>query len=409
MEQFSHLLPALMSIQAQAAEQSGGINPIFTILIFLGMLVVLVFVHELGHFLMALWMGIRVEEFGIGFPPRALTLYKRNGVVYTLNWIPLGGFVRFAGEDNVYSGGTTRKSTEGDAGSAEAAGTALTEAPPLRKIPVMVAGPFANLLVAVLIFAAMAMTVGINVPTGKGQVINEVFADTPAEEAGFQEGDILVQLDGQPVSNTSDIPQISSDNPNQPIEAVVERDGREVTLTVTPAAWSVPGGPSSEMGLGFRFEMDIQEMQTSNPLAAIGISIEHTGRVLVAFANGLGRMIGGLVGANEPPPGGLTGPVGIARATGEIIDAGGLIAFWNWMAIISLNLFLLNLLPIPALDGSHIMFALVEIARGGKKLPPEKEAMVHAIGFAALMGLIVIVSVSDVLNAIQGNPVIPGQ
>jgi regulator of sigma E protease len=273
----------------------------------------------------------------------------------------------------------------------------------------MVAGPFANLLVAVLIFAAMAMTVGINVPTGKGQVISEVFPDTPAEEAGFEEGDILVRLDGQPVTDTGAIPQISSDNPNQPVEAVVERDSREVVLTVTPAAWSVPGGPSSEMGLGFRYEADIQEMQTSNPLAAIGVSIEHTTRVLVAFANGLGRMIGGLVGANEPPPGGLTGPVGIARATGEIIDAGGFIAFWNWMAIISLNLFLLNLLPIPALDGSHIMFALVEIARGGKKLPPEKEAMVHAIGFAALMGLIVIVSVSDVLNAIQGNPVLPGQ
>jgi regulator of sigma E protease len=255
----------------------------------------------------------------------------------------------------------------------------------------------------------MAMTVGIHVPTGKGQVIGEVFADTPAEEAGFQEGDILVRLDGQSVTDTGAIPQISSDNPNQPIEAVVERDGRDVTLTVTPAPWSVPGGPSSEMGLGFRYDRDSQEMQTSNPLAAIGISIEHTGRVLAAFANGLGRMVGGLVGANEPPPGGLTGPVGIARATGEIIDAGGFIAFWNWMAIISLNLFLLNLLPIPALDGSHIMFALVEIARGGKKLPPEKEAMVHAIGFAALMGLIVIVSVSDVLNAIQGNPVLPGQ
>ena len=104
------------------------------------------------------------------------------------------------------------------------------------------------------------------------------------------------------------------------------------------------------------------------------------------------------------PPGGVTGIVGIARGTGEVIEQGGLPAFWRWTAFISLNLFLVNLLPIPALDGSHIMFSLIEIVRRGKKIPPEREALVHAIGFMALMGLMLIITVSDVANWIGGAP-----
>jgi regulator of sigma E protease len=160
------------------------------------------------------------------------------------------------------------------------------------------------------------------------------------------------------------------------------------------------------MGFGFGYMPDVEEVKTSNPFVALWAGVLHTWNVLGLMLNGLGQMIGGLVGANEPPPGGIAGPVGIARATGEVIDAGGFSGFWNWMAIISLNLFVLNLLPIPALDGSHIVFSLLEWVRGGKKIPPEKEAMVHAIGFATLMGLIVLVSVSDVWNAINGVPVI---
>jgi regulator of sigma E protease len=134
--------------------------------------------------------------------------------------------------------------------------------------------------------------------------------------------------------------------------------------------------------------------------------VQHTWNILVRIVIGLTQMLGGLFGVAEAPRGGLTGPIGIARATGEVINMAGPEGFWNWMALISLNLAVLNLLPIPALDGSHIVFSLIEWARGGKKVPPEKEAVVHFIGFASLMGLIVIVSMMDVWKAIQGTPVI---
>jgi regulator of sigma E protease len=379
---------ALASIQAQAAAQSAGLHPILLTLIFIGMLVVLVLVHELGHFLTALRMGISVEEFGIGLPPRAATLFRHNGVAYTLNWLPLGGFVRFGGEDNAVYG----------AGS-------LSEASPWRKIPVMFAGPFANFLTAVLIFSIMAGTAGLVLPTGKGQQIGQVFPDTPAAEAGFEEGDVVLRLADEPVTDLNAIRDIASDYKGESIEAVVERGDEQLTLTVTPGPWSSQG-IESEVGLGFRYGPDVELTQTSNPFLALWAGLMHTFSVLVVMLNGLGQLIGGLIGLTEAPAGGVAGPVGIARATGEVIETNGIIGFWNWMAIISLNLFVLNLLPIPALDGSHIVFSLIELLRGGKKVPPEKEALVHAIGFAALMGLIVLVSAIDIINAINGEPVI---
>lgn len=405
-----HFAPLLFQAQEQVVEQvSGGINPIFTIAIFVGMLVVLVFVHELGHFLVALWMGIRVEEFGIGLPPRAVTLFRYKGVDYTLNWLPLGGFVRFVGDDNVYSG--AQKPVDPDSEAARAntergsdGRMLLHEAPPWRKIPVMLAGPAANVLAAIAIFAALFMFAGV--PTPVGQEISEVFDNSPAAAAGFQADDIVISLAGTSVIESQDaLKDIALDNEGQAIEAIIVRDGENATLTVTPGPWTDAEG-NATVGLGIRYAPEV-EYQLVNPIAAIGASFVTSGNVINGMMNGLGQMVGGLLGINEPPPGGVAGPVGIARATGEVVEAGGALAFWNWMALISLNLAIINLLPIPALDGSHIVFALIEWIRG-RKVPPEKEAMVHAIGFATLMGLIVIVSIIDVRNAIQGIPVLPG-
>jgi regulator of sigma E protease len=239
-----------------------------------------------------------------------------------------------------------------------------------------------------------------------GQRIGEVFPGTPAAQAGFQEGDVIVSLGGQEVEGRNAISDVASEHVGEPINAVVQRDGQEVTLNVTPGSWTHPDGRTFPAGLGFGYQSEV-EYQPVNPFVAIITSLTHTWDVLVLLITGLGGMLGGLLGINEPPPGsGLAGPIGIARATDQVIEMSGFVGFWEWMAIISLNLFVLNLLPIPALDGSHIVFSIIEWLRGGKKIPPEKEAMVHFIGFATLIGLIVIVSVSDVWNAIQGVPVI---
>lgn len=382
----------------QAAEQSGG-NPLLAIGAFLLMLGILVVVHELGHFVTAVWMGIKVEEFGVGYPPRALTLFERDGVKYTLNWLPLGGFVRFA------QGG------DGAGETLYGAGGSLAAAPPWRKIAVMVAGPLMNLLLAMLIFGVLFAFMGIPSPTGN-QRITEVFPGTPAAAAGFQAGDALVSLDGRPTESASVIGEVARANPNTPVKAVVLRDGQELALTVTPGPWTNPeDGTQFPMGFGFGYAPEVEQVR-AGPLQALwnGVtySLDLTGRMLQALA-GLPGAILGIFSPAPSPDGEPIGPVGIARATGEVIQQpGGFAAFWNLTAVLSLNLFLLNLLPIPALDGSHIVFSLIEWVRGGKKVPPEKEALVHAIGFAALMGLMLLITVNDVINAFRGVPVLGG-
>lgn len=387
------LFSFLWSALAQSAEQSGGspfLSTITTVVAFIVMLVILVFVHELGHFVVAVWMNIRVEEFGIGYPPRAATLFEHKGVKYTLNWLPLGGFVRFAGEDNVVYG----------TGS-------LSEARPWSKIPVMLAGPLMNLVLAMVIFAALFLFVGIATPTGKGQQINHVFENTPASAAGFQTGDILLTLNNESVVDNSVIERVGTGNLGKSVTALVERDGKTLTLTVVPGPWTSPEGTTFASGYGFQYNDDIAYVPASIPQALFA-SVLQTGDILLRMMQGFATLIGALFQINDVPAGGVAGPIGIARATGEIIDQGGMIGFWRWTAILSINLFVLNLLPIPALDGSHILFSLIEWVRGGKKIPPEKEALVHAIGFITLMGLMLLVSVGDVINAIRDVSVLGG-
>lgn len=391
------LAAAAASPLQQAGEQSGS-NPLIAIAAFLLMLAILVVVHELGHFLTAVWMGIKVEEFGVGYPPRALTLFERNGVKYTLNWLPLGGFVRFA------QGG------DGVGETLYGAGGSLAAATPWRKIAVMVAGPLMNLLLAMLIFGALFLFMGVPTPTGN-QTISQVFAGTPAAQAGMRDGDLLVSLAGRPVDSPTVIGEVARGNTGQPVEAVILRDGQQLTLSVTPGPWTSPEGVAYPSGFGFSYAPEVNQVQ-AGPLQALwrGVtySLELTGRMLQALA-GLPGAILGLFSPAPSPDGEPIGPVGIARATGEVIQQpGGFAAFWNLTAVLSLNLFLLNLLPIPALDGSHIVFSLIEWLRGGKKVPPEKEALVHAIGFAALMGLMLLITVNDVINAFRGTPVLGG-
>jgi regulator of sigma E protease len=362
----------------------GFLSGIVTLIAFLVMLGLLVLVHELGHFLTAIWLGIKVEEFGIGFPPRALVLFERNGVKYSLNWLPIGGFVRFGGEgETVYGVGS------------------LASASPWKKIAVLLAGPLMNLLLAFIIYATLFGVQGV---PADGAQISNVYAGTPAAAAGFQAGDVILEIGGRAVGRQlTAIKQAAEASAGRSLTALVQRGDQRLTLNVTPGPWTDPQGNQYKLGFGFGYGPNPQIVPASLPTAVV-TGFQTTWEILGSFISGLSQALGGLLGLNAPPPGGVGGPIAIARGTGEIIQNFGLSGFWRWTAFISLNLFLINMLPIPALDGSHIMFALIEIARRGKKIPPEREALVHAIGFMALMGLMLIITVSDVANWIGGAP-----
>jgi regulator of sigma E protease len=358
----------------------------------------LVFIHELGHFLTALRMGIKVEEFGFGYPPRMATLFHWKGVPVTLNWLPLGGFVRMAGEE----------------GNFHAEGS-LASAPPWKKIPVMAAGAFMNILAAIAIFAVVGM---IGTPEDVGPVtIQRVDPQSPAGQAGLQVGDVILRVDNERVDSYFTL------------RAAIERNlGQQVTLDIerlVPQAGSEPSQNiiqvelvprpreqlnANEGPLGVEALVPDDKIQTvryadqRNPLEALVFGVGYTFTIFMQMLIGLGILLGSLFGLTQQEiQGGVAGPVGIARMTGEIARTGGLISYLNWTALISVNLALINLLPIPALDGSRIVFALVEWVRRGKRVPPEKEAMVHAFGMIALLGLMLLITFSDVRNIILGR------
>lgn len=346
----------------------------------------LIFVHELGHFLTALRMGIKVEEFGFGYPPRMVTLFHWRGVPVTLNWLPLGGFVRMAGEEGNFD-------VEGS----------LAAAPPWKKIPVMAAGAVMNLLAAVLIFGLISMYEPVGAVT-----ITNVQPGSPAAQANLQPNDVILAVNGTPVNSTRDLQALIRERQGQPTTLDIQSvDAQGVdtadTVEITPSEGIIGVGISvpADSVTGYRYDL--------NPLRALGVGIEQTASLAVQMFSAIGMIIGSFFGlANSEVRGGLAGPVGIARFTGQVAREGGLISYLNLTALISVNLAVFNLLPIPALDGSRIVFALVEWIRRGKRVPPEREAMVHAVGMIALLGLMLLVTFSDVRNIWLGRDAFGG-
>lgn len=346
----------------------------------------LVFVHELGHFLTAIRMGIKVEEFGFGYPPRMFTLFRWKGVPVTINWLPLGGFVRMAGEEGNFD-------VEGS----------LAAAPPWKKIPVMAAGAVMNLLAAVVLFGIVSAYEPLGPVT-----IDNVQAGSPAAAAGLREGDIVLAVDGKPIDSTRSLQSAIKARGDQPTAIDFRRQDQQsgdttarVELTPQNGIIGVSIGVPTSAVTGSRYNL--------NPLTALAYGVQQTFQMSISMIAGLGLIISRLFGAGgSEMQGGLAGPVGIARITGDVARTGGLIPYLNLTALISVNLAVFNLLPIPALDGSRIVFALVEWVRRGKKVPPEKEAMVHAVGMIALLGLMLLVTFSDVRNIWLGRDAFGG-
>ncbi|NPV07699.1 MAG: site-2 protease family protein [Anaerolineae bacterium] len=354
------------------------------------LLSILVFAHELGHFLAALWMKVRVEEFGFGYPPRMLVLFERNGVKYTLNWLPFGGFVRMAGEERGFE----------DPGS-------LAAKAPWQRFIVFAAGPTMNVLLAVLIYIGV-FAGGIPEPVGP-VVIQEVAAGSPAAQAGLQAGDVLTHIGGAAVRSFTDVQDSTAAHLGEPVEITVLRDQVPLTITLVPRRPEDTPEGQGAMGVTISLqEVEDVVYRRTGPIRTIWLGIQRALFLVGAMMEGLGRLILSLFTTSVPAPeGGISGPVGIARLAGEVAR-GGWLPFLDLTGFLSLNFALINVLPLPALDGGHIAFVLLEWVRRGKRVPPEKEALVHLAGMVILIGLMLVVSYLDVVRWIQGESVLPG-
>ncbi len=341
-----------------------------------------VLIHELGHFIAAKLSNIRIEEFGFGLPPRALKLAERGGTIYSLNWIPLGGFVRPAGEDDPTVPG-------GFAGASKKA-----------RLFVLFAGAGANFLAALLI-AWLALVIG---PPAVAVSIDGVSPNSPAATAGLQPGDVFVSINGQPVQSTGELVTAVEANAGREIELVVLRDGTEVALALVPR---VPGeyDPAVEgpIGVGL-IASPTGERISMNPIDAATGSIGFMWDYVSLYGRLPGMLIRGEISPEEARP---VSVVGISQIAGQAAEVSAtsrnLYPILTMAALINVALGLTNLLPIPALDGGRIMFVLIEAVRG-RRIEPERESMVHVIGMLVLLGLMALLIFQDIVN-----PVIPIQ
>lgn len=340
-----------------------------TIIIALLILSLVVLFHELGHFIAARRVGIPVYELSLGFGYKLISI-QRKGVQYSIRLIPLGAFVRMAGEE---PGDMEKKD-------------GYNNRTPLEKIRVAFAGPFMNFLLAVFIFIFSFAVIGTAVPV-KEAIVGKVIPDTPAQKAGIMENDKVLAINGQTVSSWNEFMDDIKNNPTgKPIQITIDRQGQVKNFTLTPVQSEAAGKPVVGVYSQVRY-------QRQGIVGAVKLGFAQTYQMTAMLVGGMGMLFTGAASFSD-----LTGPVGITSMASEAAQGGYLIIF---TAFLSIALGITNLLPIPALDGSRIIFAIVEAIRR-KPLDPEKEGYINWFGFLFLMFLMVFVTYNDIVRLIKG-------
>lgn len=373
---------------------------------FLAILIILVVIHEFGHFMVAKALGVKVLEFGIGFPPKAFTYMRRNGTDYTVNWLPLGGFVRLLGEED-----------PSDPQS-------LAAAARWKRLTILFAGVGMNFVLAILLMGvsfmiprerSLSMAQVTSVAPGSPAAVARVSTTEPGAVQpvqGLQPGDLVRKVDGDTIHNTSELVYANRLHLGQTQDWTIERAGQTLQakvyarlhppegqgatgITIAPPTTCSP----EELAAG---ATDCALLYTATdsvsyaPWTALAKGSEALWDTVILTKNELQVRFGGGGGGSADAGPAFQGPVGIASATGQIIQQDGWRSLIELSALLSLNLAVFNVLPIPMLDGGRMFLILVEIARGGRRIAPEKEALVHLTGFALLMGLVVVVTFFDI-------------
>lgn len=359
-------------------------NPgfLWTILSFLLVIGPLIFVHELGHYLVGRWCGVKAETFSIGFGREIAGWTDSRGTRWKLAWLPLGGYVKFAGDMNAAG----QPSPEWLALPAEERERTFQAKPVWQRFLIVLAGPATNFLAAILILA------GFNIAYGIPQtppVIGSFAEDSTAFAAGLRPGDRILSIDGHDVDRFEDILPVVALKIGGPLNLEVDRQGRRFEVDVTPRVVSEKdrfGNESRRPMLGIGPAEQV--LTPVSPVGAVAGAVQQCWVVVTTTVKGLGQIITGSRSVKE-----MGGPLKIAKFSGEQASM-GLLAFLWFIAVISINLGFINLLPIPMLDGGHLFFYGIEAVRR-KPLRPEAQEWAFRTGLAALLALMILVTFND--------------
>ena len=338
---------------------------------------VLVFVHEMGHYLAARWRGVRVEAFSIGFG-RAITSWTdRHGTVWKLAWLPLGGYVKLHGQERP-------QDVAEEVRARWIPGETFHDKPVLSRAIVVAAGPIANFLLAMVLFAALFVAIGQPVAL---PVIGGVLPDSAAARAGLMVNDRVTSIAGQPISKFEDLQKAITTHPGEQLAMTVQRDGKDQQIEVTPDSRESGG---QKVGLlGVRGGA-VEYRHVSVPAALWG-GVAQTWTITHETFSGLSQMITGTRGTEE-----LGGPLRIAQLSGQVAQL-GFASLVSFIAVLSVNLGLINLFPVPVLDGGHLLFYLAEALRG-RPLPPRAQEYGFRAGLAFLACLFVFATWNDLTH-----------
>ena len=365
-----------------------GSSILYAVVAFLFVLTIVVFIHELGHFLVARWCGVRVLVFSIGFGPELFGFNDRHGTRWKVSAIPLGGYVKFFGDENAASVPD------------QAAIAAMSESD--RKVSfvhqkvgpraaIVVAGPVANFILAIVIFALAAMIYGRQSTLPR---VDTVQPNSAAAAAGFQPGDVVQSINGRSIRSFADMQRIVSFSAGEQLAVVVERDGKRVTLQAVPALQDVKDnfGNVHRMGvLGITRSLAADEVRFERVgfLTAVGIGFTETWALVDQTMTYIWRIFAGRASADQ-----LGGPIMIAQMSGQVASVSFSLLV-QFVAMISVSIGLLNLFPVPLLDGGHLLFYAIEAARG-RPLSERAQEYGFRIGMALVLMLMVFATYNDI-------------
>jgi regulator of sigma E protease len=357
---------------------------------FLIVLTVVVFVHELGHFLIGRWCGVGVTAFSIGFGPEILGFTDKHGTRWKLSAIPLGGYVKFAGDAN---GASVPDADSLSQMSAAERAVSFHHKSVAKRAAIVAAGPIANFLLAIAIFGTITYVSGRQILAPR---IEAIQPGSAAERAGFQPGDLVLSIDGREIASFTDMQRIVSASADDTLTIVVDRQGREMTLSAVPdlRETQTPFGKQRIGLLGIQASRNPDDLKTVRYglIDSIRLGAYETWYVVERTFTYIGRLVVGRESADQ-----LSGPIRIAQVSGQVANLGGAGALVSLVAVLSVSIGLINLFPIPLLDGGHLLFYGIEALRG-RPLSDRAQEIGFRIGLAIVVMLMLFATWNDIFH-----------